>query len=251
MDVNFQRQAAPPADSSRALPAWSSVLAVVAHPDDESFGLGAVLDAFDRAGASTAVLCLSHGEASTVHGISGDLSELRGKEFAAAANTLGVNVIILRDYPDGALDQVCDDRLVREVTDAAAATHADGLLIFDPSGVTGHRDHISASAAAEFAAAGMNLPVLGWTLPDSVAGALNQELGTTFFGHPPGAIDIQLPVSRARQLAASAAHVSQAIPSSVLWRRLELLGGTEHLRWLHHSADVPILESSTPVGARR
>jgi len=27
------------------LPAWGSVLAVVAHPDDESFGLGAILDA--------------------------------------------------------------------------------------------------------------------------------------------------------------------------------------------------------------
>lgn len=39
------------------LPAWRSVLAVVAHPDDESFGLGAILSAFaDRGGrASSAV----------------------------------------------------------------------------------------------------------------------------------------------------------------------------------------------------
>jgi len=51
-----------------ALPAWMSVLAVVAHPDDESFGLGALLDAFTRVRAGVEVLCLTHGEASTLHG---------------------------------------------------------------------------------------------------------------------------------------------------------------------------------------
>jgi LmbE family N-acetylglucosaminyl deacetylase len=50
------------------LPAWTTVLAVVAHPDDESFGLGALLDGFTGAGASVEVLCLTHGEASTLHG---------------------------------------------------------------------------------------------------------------------------------------------------------------------------------------
>ena len=34
----------------RELPAWRSVLAVVAHPDDESFGLGAVIGALTSAG---------------------------------------------------------------------------------------------------------------------------------------------------------------------------------------------------------
>ena len=66
------------------------MLAVVAHPDDESFGPGAILDAFNRAGAWTSVLCLTHGEASTVHSVAGNLAELRGREFAAAARMLGV-----------------------------------------------------------------------------------------------------------------------------------------------------------------
>ena len=48
------------------LPAWHRVLVVVAHPDDESFGLGAVIDAFVAAGASVWVHCLTAGEASTL-----------------------------------------------------------------------------------------------------------------------------------------------------------------------------------------
>jgi LmbE family N-acetylglucosaminyl deacetylase len=47
--------------SAGVLPAWTSVLAVVAHPDDESFGLGAILDAFTGAGARVEVLCLTQG----------------------------------------------------------------------------------------------------------------------------------------------------------------------------------------------
>jgi len=216
-----------------ALPIWGSVLAVVAHPDDESFGLGAILDAFDRAGARTAVLCLTRGEASTVHGIAGDLTAVRGREFAAAAATLGIADTVLRDYPDGALDQVRCSRLVGEIIDTARARAADGLLVFDLSGVTGHPDHTAASAATVLAATGLGLPVLGWTLPESVAEQLNREFDAGFVGHPAAAIDIDLPVDRARQIAASAAHVSQAIPTSVLWRRLALLGGVEYLRWVY------------------
>ncbi len=217
---------------STLLPAWSTVLAVVAHPDDESFGLGAILDAFHRAGIRTAVLCLTRGEASTLHGVAGDLAAVRRREFAAAARTLEVTDTVLRDFPDGALDHVCRSRLMGEVIDAARAVHADGLLVFDPSGVTGHPDHAAATAAALLAAAGLDLPVLGWTLPAAVAEVLNRELGTGFVGHRPAEIDIELPVDRSKQTDACAAHVSQAIPTSVLWRRLELLGGTEHLRCL-------------------
>ena len=76
--------------AQRQLPPWRSVLAVVGHPDDESFALGAVLAAFAEAGAQVSVLCLTRGEASTLHGVSGDLTELRADEFSAAAGPLGL-----------------------------------------------------------------------------------------------------------------------------------------------------------------
>ncbi len=228
-----------PRPVSTRLPEWSVVLAVVAHPDDESFGLGAALDAFHRAGTRTSVLCLTRGEASTLHGVGGELTAVRGREFAAAARTLGVTDTLLRDFPDGALDHVCRSRLSGEVIDAARTVGADGLLVFDPSGVTGHPDHAAATAAAMLAGAGLDLPVLGWTLPAAVADRLNHELGTGFVGHRAAEIDVELPVDRAKQTAACAAHVSQAIPTSVLWRRLELLGNTEHLRWLSDPPTAP------------
>ena len=215
-----------------ALPGWTSVLAVVAHPDDESFGLGAILDAFTRGGARVEVLCLTHGEASTLHGAPGDLASLRGAELAAAADLLGVSRAVLHDHRDGDLGELPAAMLAAEVVAAADSAHADGLLVFDAAGVTGHPDHMAATAAGLLAAEMLNLPALGWTLPEAVAAQLNHELGAGFIGHPDGEIDLRVTVDRTRQRLASHAHVSQALPGSVLWRRLELLGDTERLRWL-------------------
>jgi hypothetical protein len=65
-----------------------------------------------------------------------------------------------------------------------------------------------------------------------VAATLNRERGSSFTGHPVDRIDYAIVVDRTRQRLAAAAHVSQALPTSVLWRRLELPGDREHLRLL-------------------
>jgi LmbE family N-acetylglucosaminyl deacetylase/uncharacterized OsmC-like protein len=220
------------------LPAWSALLAVVAHPDDESFGLGAVLDAFARSGTAVSVLCLTQGEASTVGGVSGDLAALRAAELKSAAKALGLTRAELRAYPDRTLAGASTADLAREVVQAVEWSGARGLIVFDPSGVTGHRDHIAATTAALEAATAVDLPVLAWTIPRAVAERLNEGFDTGFVGHNPAEIDLTLRVDRDRQRMASLAHASQAVPTSVLWRRLELLGDEEHLRWLRR-ADPP------------
>ncbi|HQR27132.1 MAG TPA: PIG-L family deacetylase [Nocardioides sp.] len=232
--------AAPPSDR---LPSWTAVLSVVAHPDDESFALGAVLDSFARSGARVAVLCLTRGEASTLHGVPGELDQVRSQELAAAAAVLGVAEVSLLGHPDGRLAGVDLDRLRGEVTAAARATGAQGLLVFDRTGVTGHPDHAHATLAALAAAEVLDLPVLGWTIPDTVAVRLRAEHGVVFDGHPRRSIDLVVDVDRTRQLEAVRCHASQALPGSVLWRRLELLGDREHLRWLRPE------EAKAPVGA--
>lgn len=218
--------------TGRELPAWRSVLAVVAHPDDESFGLGAVIDAMTSAGSAVRVLCFTHGEASTLNAHDADLASARPEELRQASAELGVAGVTLLDYPDGSLAAVPRAELGAHVTGCAARHGADGLLVFDDTGITGHRDHQAATAAAVGAARNASLPVLAWTLPAAIADRLMAETGAPFAGRPAGQVDICVRVDRARQRRAALLHASQISPAAVLWRRLQLQGDCEHLRWI-------------------
>ncbi len=188
-----------------------------------------VLAALSEHGARVRLLCFTNGEASTLGDTDRPLGEVRTEELDAAAGALGVDEISLLAYPDGHLDQVPVEELTDLVDEAAGS--AQLLLVFDEGGITGHADHRRATEAAVLAAKELRLPVLGWALPDTVA-QLNTELGTGFVGRTPEEFDFALEVDRVRQHDAIARHVSQSDNNLVLWRRLELLGNQEHLRWL-------------------
>ena len=215
-----------------ALPAWRSVLAVVAHPDDETFGLGAVIDAMTSAGSAVHVLCFTRGEASTLNARNADLRAARAQELRQASAELGVATCTLLGYSDGGLPAVPQAELEAQVSGLAAQHGAEGLLVFDDTGITGHRDHKAATAAAVGAAGEVGLAVLAWTLPAVIAGRLRAETGAPFAGRPAHQLDICVGVSRARQRRAALLHASQISPAAVLWRRLQLQGDREHLRWL-------------------
>jgi len=214
------------------VPGGGPVLAVCAHPDDESFGLGAVLSTLAGAGIASAVLCFTHGEASSLGTVAGDLARLRADELAAAAATLGVCRAELLDYPDGALATVALEELATCVAERAERVRATGLVVFDEDGITGHPDHRQATAAALLAADWQDLAVVAWTVPDRVARVLNAEFGTAFVGRASHDIDATIRVDRAIQRRAIACHASQSADNPVVWRRLELLGDEEHLRRL-------------------
>jgi LmbE family N-acetylglucosaminyl deacetylase len=198
-------------------------LAVVAHPDDESFGLGAVLSTLSRAGVTVRVLCLTHGEASTL-GPTADLGAVRSGELRAAAAVLGVRDVVLLDFPDGRLADLPVDALDTEVDNQLGV--ADLLVVFEPGGVTGHPDHQTASAAAERVAARRGVPVLEWGVRADVARTLNDELATAFVA----AAGVDVDVDRTAQLEAIRCHKSQAHDNPVLRRRLALQGSGERLR---------------------
>lgn len=224
---------------------WSGArrpLAVVAHPDDESFGLGALLSAGTGAGAQAGVLCFTRGEASTLHGVRGDLREVRAHELRAAASVLGLTAVHLGEEADGRLSDRPVGDLAAQVVQVVAGHRADVLLCFDEGGVTGHPDHDAATRAAVaahdlLAAEGPAPAVIAWALPEAVAAELRRGTGAPFVGRGAHLLSA-VPVDRSRQLLAVQEHPSQAVPGSVLWRRLELSGDVEHVRMLRPAVGV-------------
>lgn len=217
----------PPGSLLGALAGVLEVLAVVAHPDDESFGLGAVLSTLADSGRRVQLLCLTHGEASTV-GAAADLAQVRAAELASAANRLGVAEATLLDYPDGGLAGIGPRVLAGEVR--ARVGSADALVVLDSSGVTGHPDHQAATAAALNVAAERGLLVLEWGVPERVAASLRAEFSVPITGLAGEDAPVALAVDRDRQRAAIACHVSQDPANPLLARRLQLSGDEEWLR---------------------
>ncbi len=200
-----------------------SALAVVAHPDDESFGLGGVLGWLAGVGVETRVLCLSHGEASTL-GHAEDLAATRSAELACAAGALGVSNVRLLDLPDGCLADVAGEDLDSAVEANLGPT--DLVVVFEPGGVTGHPDHRAATAAAERVARQRGLPVIEWGVAGEVAEALNAEFGTAFTA----IAGTDIVVDRSVQWRAIECHGTQLAGNAVVVRRLALQGERDRVR---------------------
>lgn len=230
--------AAPPATAGPAgirgvlpeLTAAHEVLAVVAHPDDESFGLGAVLSSCVDAGLTVRLLCLTAGEASTISAAE-DLGVRRARELAEAAERLGLAEAHLEGLPDGGLASLPDGWLVDLVSRRLQS--ADAVLAFEPAGVTGHPDHVAASSAARAAAERAGLATIEWGLPPAVANELRARFAAPFVGRGgPGDHPIEVVVDRRRQRAAIDCHTSQEPANPLLRHRLELSTDREFL-WVH------------------
>jgi len=217
---------------------FARVGVVCAHPDDESFGLGAVLDFLAGRGADLELVSLTRGEASTLGaggGAGAELAARRATELQTAAAELGIGRVILRDHPDGHLAELPRDRLVEEVVTALGDVEA--LVTFDHGGVSGHPDHQQATEVAVDAGRRLRVPVLGWTVPEHIAAQLREEFGAPFVGRGAADLHHRIEVDRARQHAAIACHASQHNP--VPYRRMELLGTAEYLRVLYSPGPPP------------
>jgi LmbE family N-acetylglucosaminyl deacetylase len=85
------------------------LLAILAHPDDESFAIGGTLARYAEVGVVVDLLVATRGEAG-IPGISDEESAtLREKELRRACAVLGINPPKFLGFHDGRLDEIPDD----------------------------------------------------------------------------------------------------------------------------------------------
>lgn len=126
------------------------LLAILAHPDDESMGVGGTLAKYASEGVETHLVCATRGEA----GWFGPpdeypgpfaLGQIRERELYAAADVLGIRSIRFLDECDGMLDRAQPARVVSRIVRQIREIRPDVVVTFGPDGAYGHPDHIAIS----------------------------------------------------------------------------------------------------------
>lgn len=129
------------------------LMCVLAHPDDESLGMGGTLAKYAREGIQTHLVTATRGE----RGRFGDapvrpelrvVGETREAELRAAAKELGIRSVDFLDYIDGDLDRVNPGEVQAKIAGHIRRIRPHVVATFGPEGAYGHPDHIAISQFA-------------------------------------------------------------------------------------------------------
>ncbi|MGD8603676.1 MAG: PIG-L family deacetylase, partial [Anaerolineales bacterium] len=139
------------------------LLAVLAHPDDESFGPGGTLAFYGHHDVDVHLICATRGEAGEIPPDFDlqfeDIGQMREHELRCAASHLNLSELIFLDYRDSgmpgteanqhprALVQAPMEDLVATVTHHIRRIRPQVVITFDPFGGYGHPDHIAMHVA--------------------------------------------------------------------------------------------------------
>ncbi|HET9919763.1 MAG TPA: PIG-L family deacetylase [Ktedonobacteraceae bacterium] len=124
------------------------LMAILAHPDDESLGNGGILARYAAEGVETYLVTATRGERGWT-GSESDypgaeaLGKRREAELLAAANVLGIRRVKFLDYLDGDLDQAPPREAIAKIVGHLRHVRPDVVVTFGPDGAYGHPDHIA------------------------------------------------------------------------------------------------------------
>ncbi len=144
-----------------------TLLAVLAHPDDESFGMGGTLALYAARGVDVYLVCATRGEvgeadAEHMQGFN-SVAEMRESELRCAAGILGLKGVFFLGYRDsgmpGSADNRHPDAQVSHPVDEVAGRvvrymrelKPQVVVTFDPIGGYHHPDHIHIQQATTLA----------------------------------------------------------------------------------------------------
>ncbi len=143
------------------------LLAVLAHPDDETFGMGGTLALYARRGADVYLACATRGEAGMMDedllGGYASIAEKREAELRCAAEKLGLKDVFFLGYRDSGMPGAPEnehpqalinqpvERVAGEVVRYIRQLRPDAVLTFDPIGGYRHPDHIAVHKATVYA----------------------------------------------------------------------------------------------------
>jgi LmbE family N-acetylglucosaminyl deacetylase len=219
------------------------LLAIFAHPDDESFRCGGTLALLARGGVGVHVLTATRGEAGSRGDpplcSAGQLAAVRERELRNACAALGIEPPRFLDYLDGTLTGEDEEEAAAQVMAMIQELRPKVLLTWPPDGLSGHPDHVAVSrwtalAFQQAAALGLDAPAALYHLavPRSVAKALGLS---HLHDVPDEQVTLTVDVTPVweQKLAAIRCHRTQMGRSPILnepeeKRRLFL--GTEHFR---------------------
>jgi N-acetyl-1-D-myo-inositol-2-amino-2-deoxy-alpha-D-glucopyranoside deacetylase len=153
------------------------LLAVLAHPDDESFGMGGTLALYAQRGVEVHLICATRGEVGETppdfKRNDRSIAELRMDELRCAGQILGLKEVHFLDYRDSGMPGSTDnshpnalaaapmEQVAKEIAKLIRKLKPQVVLTFDPFGGYGHPDHIAIQRATEraFYLAGEQTPL--------------------------------------------------------------------------------------------
>ena len=128
------------------------LVAIFAHPDDETFGPAGTLAKF-ASERDVYILCVTSGEEGENHhqGKSDKLvHELRREEIKRASKILGVKKVFFLGFHDGELCNKNYHALANSITKKLKKLKPDTILTFEPQGISGHLDHIAVAMVTQY-----------------------------------------------------------------------------------------------------
>lgn len=134
------------------------LLAVFAHPDDESFGAGGTLALAATAGMPAWLVCATDGDLGGGDDAREMDPEIRRRELRCAASEMGIAEPIFLGYrdsgmegwpkPAGCLALADRGEVVERIAAVIRRLRPAVIVTFDPGGIYGHPDHVAISVCA-------------------------------------------------------------------------------------------------------